>query len=111
MKIVLFPHLQSGCANQAARQVCQVLHQNQLSVWADPRNRDLLSDMAFVRFADFLEAVESADVAIAIGGDGTMLHCARPLVDRRLSCVLPDADAWQADGRIRHMRPLFFGTQ
>lgn len=80
MKVVLFPHLQSGAAKDVARRVCHGLHRNQLSVWADIASRQLLADLSFVQFAPFDDAVQDADVAIAIGGDGTMLHCAKRLV-------------------------------
>lgn len=80
MKVVLFPHLRSGAAAQVARRVCHALYRNGLSVWADPKRQSLLEDMQFIQFAPFCEAVQDADVAIAIGGDGTMLHCARHLV-------------------------------
>lgn len=80
MKVVLFHHLQRGCAADVARKVCQALHRNGMDVWADPKCLDLLRDMPFVCYAPFLEAVQKADVAVAIGGDGTILHCARHVV-------------------------------
>ncbi len=80
MKVVLFPHLQSGCAADVARRVCHALYRNRLNVWADPKSRSFLQEMPFLQFAPFDVAVLDADVAIAIGGDGTMLHCARHLV-------------------------------
>lgn len=51
-----------------------------MEVWADPRCLGLLGDMSFICYAPFLEAVQDADVAVAIGGDGTILHCARHVV-------------------------------
>lgn len=80
MKVVLFPHLQRGQAAEVARNVCCALHRNNIVVWTDPKCTELLQDMPYVNYAPFLEAVQDADVAIAIGGDGTMLHCARHMV-------------------------------
>ena len=80
MKVVLFHHLQRGCAAQVAQKVCQALHRNGMEVWADPKCLELLHDFSFVCYAPFLDAVQDADVAIAIGGDGTILHCARHVV-------------------------------
>lgn len=80
MKVVLFHHLQRGNAAQVARHVCQALHRNRMEVWADPKCLELFEDMPFVCYAPFLEAIRDADVAIAIGGDGTILHCARHVV-------------------------------
>ncbi len=80
MKVVLFHHLQKGNAPEVARKVCLALHRNGMEVWADPRCLGLLGDMSFICYAPFLEAVQDADVAVAIGGDGTILHCARHVV-------------------------------
>lgn len=80
MKVVLFHHLQKGNAPEVARKVCLALHRNGMEVWVDPRCLGLLGDMSFICYAPFLEAVQDADVAVAIGGDGTILHCARHVV-------------------------------
>ena len=74
----------AGCLLHAG-QVCRQRHRrgiarNGIAVWADPCCRELLSGLPFVCYAPFLEAVQSADIAIAIGGDGTILHCARHVV-------------------------------
>ena len=79
-EVVLFHHLQKGNAPEVARKVCLALHRNGMEVWADPRCLGLLGDMSFICYAPFLEAVQDADVAVAIGGDGTILHCARHVV-------------------------------
>lgn len=80
MNVVLFHHLQRGCAAEVAQKVCRALCRNGMTVWADPASRPILQSMSFVQYAPFLEAVQTADVAIAIGGDGTILHCARHVV-------------------------------
>ena len=80
MKVVLFHHLQNKSAASVAQDVCNALYRNGIAVWADPCCRELLSGLPFVCYAPFLEAVQSADIAIAIGGDGTILHCARHVV-------------------------------
>lgn len=80
MKVVLFPHLQKGCAPSVAQKMCLALHRNGMEVLVDPVCQELLQDMPFIQYVPFLEAVQDADVAIAIGGDGTILHCARHVV-------------------------------
>lgn len=80
MKVVLFHHLQNKSAASVAQDVCNALYRNGIAAWADPCCRELLSGLPFVCYAPFLEAVQSADIAIAIGGDGTILHCARHVV-------------------------------
>jgi NAD+ kinase len=80
MNVVIFHHLQKGNAGEVAQAVCAALHQCGMEVWVDPCCRDLFTPYPFVRFAPFPEAVKQAEIAIAIGGDGTMLHCARYVV-------------------------------
>ncbi len=80
MKVVLFHHLQRGCAAEVAQKVCRALYRNGMEVWADPQSASILQNMPFVQFASFMDVVQEADVAIAIGGDGTILHCARHVV-------------------------------
>ncbi|MFQ9093576.1 MAG: NAD(+)/NADH kinase [Ruminococcus sp.] len=74
MKVVLFHHLQKGNAPEVARKVCLALHRNGMEVWADPRCLGLLK-IWISCYAPFWRR-QDADVAVAIGGDGTILHCA-----------------------------------
>ncbi len=80
MKVVLFPHLQRGNAAEVARKVCKTVYRNGMTIWVDPSCIDQVKGLDFVCIAPFLNAVQDADVAIAIGGDGTILHCARHVV-------------------------------
>ncbi len=80
MKVVIFPHLQRGNAPETAKKVSLALHQNGMEVWTDASCRTLFHELPFVHYAPFSEAVQDAEIAVAIGGDGTMLHCARHLV-------------------------------
>lgn len=80
MKVVLFHHLQQGDAPSVARKVCEILHRGGAELWADPRCETFLPDLPFLRYAPFSQAVQDADFAIAIGGDGTILHCAGRIV-------------------------------
>lgn len=80
MKAVIFPRLRQGNALETARLVCQKLHNLAMEVWADRACEKSFSDLSFVRYAPFAAAVQDADFAVAIGGDGTILHCAGTLV-------------------------------
>lgn len=80
MKVALFPHLQKGNAAEVAHKVCRTVVQNGMTIWVDPSCMQWMQGLDFVCYAPFLEAVRDADVAIAIGGDGTILHCARHVV-------------------------------
>ncbi len=80
MKVVIFPHLQKGQAPEITKKVCLTLYRNGMVVWADSSCMKLLKEFPFVCFAPFDDAIKDADIAVAIGGDGTILHCANHLI-------------------------------
>ncbi len=80
MKAVIFPNLQKINALSCARNVCDTLNNNDFEVIADPQLRALFYDKSFVQYAPFDESVQNADFAVAIGGDGTILRCAKALM-------------------------------
>ncbi len=80
MTALLFPQIQPGFALETARRVCEILHESGITVWADISLKQHLSDFSFVAYVPFSGAVDQVDIAIAIGGDGTILHCARHMV-------------------------------
>ncbi len=80
MKAVIFPNLQKVNALSCARNVCDTLYQNEFEVIADPHLQALFYDKAFVQYAPFEQAAGKVDFAIAIGGDGTILRCAKMLI-------------------------------
>lgn len=83
MKAVIFPRLRQGNALEIARRVCMELQRCEIEVWADPVCENSFSDLSFVHYAPFTAAARDADFAVAIGGDGTILHCAGRLVGAR----------------------------
>lgn len=80
MKAVIFPNLQKVNALSCARNVCDVLYNNEFEVIADPQHQALFYDKAFVKYMPFEQAAREADFAFAIGGDGTILRCAKALI-------------------------------
>ena len=80
MKAVVFPNLKKDPALSCAREVCDVLHACNITPIADPELRALFFDKSFVQYQPLLEAVQEAEFAIAIGGDGTILRCASHLI-------------------------------
>ena len=80
MKAVVFPNLKKELALSCAREVCDVLHACNITPIADPELRALFFDKSFVQYQPLLEAVQEAEFAIAIGGDGTILRCASHLI-------------------------------
>lgn len=80
MKAALYPNFQKPNALSCAREVCDVLNNIGIEVSVSEMFRKDFSDKSFVEFEDIKEAVKNADVVLAIGGDGTILRCAKLLM-------------------------------
>ena len=80
MKAALFPNFQKINALTCAREVCSVLDSAGIEVSVSGDFRNDFSDMPFVRFEDISDCAKTADLVIAIGGDGTILRCAKHLI-------------------------------
>ena len=80
MKVVIYPNFRKQYAPEVTRAVCQALHQMGLEIGVDQIHRNALGDISYIDFGDLCEMAEQAEFAIAIGGDGTILKCARKLM-------------------------------
>ena len=80
MKAALYPNFQKPNALSCAREVCDVLFDCGIDVSVSEEFRKDFSDKPWVSFEDIREAVVTADVVLAIGGDGTILRCAKLLM-------------------------------
>ncbi len=80
MKAVLYPNFQKKNALGCARDVCDVLKQYGIQVSVSSEYISEFADKTFVLFEDINEAVKNSDIVIAIGGDGTILRCAKFLI-------------------------------
>ena len=80
MKAALYPNFQKKNALSCAREVCDVLHSADIEVSLSPRFREDFSDKDFIYFEDVPSPESPADIVIAIGGDGTILRCAKQLM-------------------------------
>jgi len=80
MKAVLYPNFQKPNALKCAREVCDVLHSYGAEVSVSEDFRSDFADKDFVVFENIEKSVASADFVIAIGGDGTILRCAKFLM-------------------------------
>lgn len=80
MKAALYPNFQKKNALPCAREACDVLHAAGIGVCVSEKFRDDFSDKPFVQFEDIKESARTADFVIAIGGDGTILRCAKFLM-------------------------------
>ena len=80
MKAVLYPNFQKRNALGCARRTCDMLNYTGIEVSISGQFRDNFADKSFVKFEDIDVSVKNADFVIAIGGDGTILRCAKYLI-------------------------------
>lgn len=86
MKAVLYPNFQKKNALSCARNACDVLEKSGIQVSVSKEYINEFGDKKYILFEDIGEAVRTSDIVIAIGGDGTILRCAKFLIgtDARL---------------------------
>lgn len=82
MKAALYPNFQKKNALSCAREVCDVLHASGIEVSVSGKFRKDFEDKKFVVFEDIGESALTSDIVIAIGGDGTILRCAKHLIGK-----------------------------
>ncbi|MCM1506843.1 MAG: NAD(+)/NADH kinase [Ruminococcus flavefaciens] len=80
MITALYPNFQKKNALRCARETCDILNESGIEVCVSEKYRDDFSDKPFVKFEDIKQSVRTADFVIAIGGDGTILRCAKLLM-------------------------------
>lgn len=80
MRAALYPNFQKPNALACAREACEVLHFSGIEVCVSGEFKEEFSDKPFVIFEDISESARTADVFLAIGGDGTILRCAKLLM-------------------------------
>lgn len=80
MKVALYPNFQKKNALKCAREACDILVSAGIEVSVSEEFRSDFSDKESVVFEDISVSAETADIVIAIGGDGTILRCAKFLM-------------------------------
>ncbi|MBR6967532.1 MAG: NAD(+)/NADH kinase [Ruminococcus sp.] len=80
MKAALYPNFQKPNALGCARSVCDVLESCGIEITVSSEFRNDFADKPFVKFEDITESAKTADFVLAIGGDGTILRCAKLLI-------------------------------
>lgn len=80
MKAALYPNFQKKNALSCARAVCDVLNDAGIEVTVSMEFCGDFADKSFVKFESIEESARTADFVIAIGGDGTILRCAKKLI-------------------------------
>ena len=80
MKAALYPNFQKPNALSCAREACDVLADCGIEVTVSEIFRNDFSDKPHIKYEDIKESAKTADVVLAIGGDGTILRCAKLLI-------------------------------
>ena len=80
MKAALYPNFQKRNALGCARRTCDMLNSAGIEVSISEEFRENFADKSFVKFEDIDVSAKNADFVISIGGDGTILRCAKYLM-------------------------------
>lgn len=81
MKTAIFPNFQKKNALECARKLCDILNESNIEIFVDDSFESEFIDKPYVKYGLFNEFVREADFAIAIGGDGTILKCAKHIIE------------------------------
>ncbi|MCQ2469252.1 MAG: NAD(+)/NADH kinase [Ruminococcus sp.] len=82
MKAALYPNFQKKNALACAREACDVLAAAGIETAVSGVFRETFADKPNMIFEDICVSAETADVVLAIGGDGTILRCAKLLIGK-----------------------------
>ena len=82
MKAALYPNFQKKNALSCAREACDVLARAGIQTAVSGEFMKDFADKPQVIFEDMSISAETADVVLAIGGDGTILRCAKYLIGK-----------------------------
>lgn len=82
MNILLIPNLNKKNAEGCTRLVCMELYQLGVTVMLDRRYQERFGSLP-ICFGGFYELLSQCDIIIAIGGDGTIIHCAKHAIESR----------------------------
>ena len=80
LRIAIYPNFQKKNALSCAKEVVARLHQFGGEIWADNSCRAEFAEFSCIQYDYFSAVVHKMDIVIAIGGDGTMLRCAKEMI-------------------------------
>lgn len=83
MKAVIYPNFTKESAQECAKETIRRLHEMGFKIAAGESCAAAFAEFEYVEYGRFSALVQDADFAIALGGDGTMLKCARALGNSR----------------------------
>lgn len=80
MKVTIFHNSQKNNADMCALQVADILNSLGVEIFADYEREEFYKSKKYIHFEDFSTIAKTSDIAIAIGGDGTILECAKHII-------------------------------
>ena len=80
MKVAVHHNPEKDNALEYAKKVCKILLNDGAEVTVRPEYREKFSEIDGIHYERLDESVKTADFAVAVGGDGTMLRCAKKMI-------------------------------
>ncbi|MDE6729245.1 MAG: NAD(+)/NADH kinase [Oscillospiraceae bacterium] len=80
LRFAIYPNFQKKNAFPCALAVCRKLHESGGMIYMDESYRTEFSEYHYIQYGVFASLVHEVDIVIAIGGDGTILRCARQMI-------------------------------
>ena len=80
MRVAVHFNPEKNNAPECAGKVCEILLRYGAEVSVSPVYKERFSKYSGIEFAELTDSVSVSDFVIAIGGDGTMLRCAKKLI-------------------------------
>ncbi len=80
MKAAIYPNFQKNNALDCAKRLCDILIENNFEIFIDNSFKNEFKNKPRIKYGCFDEMAGQADFAIAVGGDGTILKCAKRLI-------------------------------
>lgn len=77
MKIYIFPNLDKQNCREYTVKACSVLNKCGAELFIENKYKNDFAHVAFLKFSEETECVKDCDVIVVIGGDGTILKCAK----------------------------------
>lgn len=76
MNAYVYPNLDKTNCKEYTVQTCSLLHSENVVIYMDECYRSDFCNIEYINFADEVKCVQTSEVIIVIGGDGTILKCA-----------------------------------
>lgn len=75
MNVYLFPNLSKTNCMEYTEVACKILNSCGIGIFASEVYKESLKDIKYIKFGTEENCIQSCDIIIAVGGDGTILKC------------------------------------